>query len=101
VNVREVSDYLFDTAQLLADRLERLSADSIWAHKASGVRGSLLRLIDHHNRAHEPAVDNAQLHSLLIQGFDILEKAALEYYRDKVPGNKCSIYSTKPNKFER
>ena len=34
--------------QLLA-RLERISADSIWAHRASGMRGSLLRLLDEIN----------------------------------------------------
>jgi hypothetical protein len=96
-----VSDNLLVTARLLADRLERLSADSIWAHRASGVRGSLLRLIDRHDRVHEPTVDKARLNNLLIQGFDILEKAALEYYRDNVSGNKFSVNSSKPNKFER
>jgi hypothetical protein len=32
--------------RLLLARLERISADSIWAHRASGVRGSLLRLLE-------------------------------------------------------
>ena len=32
-----------DLARQLASRLERLSADSVWAHRASGVRGALLR----------------------------------------------------------
>ena len=32
-----------DLARMLVARLERLSADSYWAHQASGVRGSLLR----------------------------------------------------------
>ena len=31
---------------MLTERLERISADSVWAHRASGVRGSLLRLLD-------------------------------------------------------
>jgi hypothetical protein len=31
---------------MLSERLERISADSIWAHRASGVRGSLLRILD-------------------------------------------------------
>lgn len=31
---------------ILADRLERISADSVWAHRASGVRGALLRTLE-------------------------------------------------------
>jgi len=38
--------FLLDQAQQLAHRLERLSADSIWARRASGTRGSLLRHIE-------------------------------------------------------
>ena len=37
---------LIAMGNLLASRLERLSADSRWAHKASGLRGSLLREIE-------------------------------------------------------
>jgi hypothetical protein len=32
--------------QLILDRLERISADSYWAHRASGVRGALLRSLE-------------------------------------------------------
>lgn len=32
--------------RMLTERLERISADSVWAHRASGVRGSLLRLLE-------------------------------------------------------
>lgn len=32
--------------RMLSERLERISADSIWAHRASGVRGALLRTLD-------------------------------------------------------
>ena len=35
-----------DQALLLISRLERLSADSYWAHRASGLRGALLRSLD-------------------------------------------------------
>jgi hypothetical protein len=38
--------FLLDQAQQLAYRLERLSADSIWARRASGTRGALLRHIE-------------------------------------------------------
>ena len=32
--------------RLLTSRLERLSADSRWARRASGLRGSLLKVLD-------------------------------------------------------
>lgn len=32
--------------RILTDRLERISADSVWAHRASGVRGTLLNALD-------------------------------------------------------
>jgi hypothetical protein len=35
-----------DQAQQLIQRLERISADSVWAHRSSGYRGSLLKWID-------------------------------------------------------
>jgi hypothetical protein len=61
---------------LLLSRLERISADSIWAHRASGVRGALLRLeaqFDAPQRPQSPA-----LQRLVDQGFEILERAAQE-----------------------
>jgi len=39
---------------MLTERLERISADSVWAHRASGVRGSLLRLLDEGEKGHQP-----------------------------------------------
>lgn len=53
--------------------LERLSADSTYAHRASGLRGSILRLIDR-----QDGESVRKLESLVQQGFDILEKAAGE-----------------------
>jgi len=35
-----------DQAFQLIQRLERISADSVWAHRSSGYRGSLLKWID-------------------------------------------------------
>ena len=40
--------------RMLSERLERISADSVWAHRASGVRGSLLRLLDEGEKGHRP-----------------------------------------------
>ncbi len=59
-------------ARMLIARLERLSADSYWARQASGVRGSLLKLIEAGD------LDSDQGTALIEQGFDYLEKAARE-----------------------
>jgi hypothetical protein len=61
-----------DLIDMLVARLERLSADSYWAHQASGVRGSLLRIIENER------LDSSQADILLEMGFDFLEKAARE-----------------------
>ena len=61
-----------ELARVLITRLERLSADSYWAHRASGVRGSLLRWVDEDRR------DVGRGKDLIKYGFDVLEKAARE-----------------------
>ncbi|NOZ72335.1 MAG: hypothetical protein GXP38_10570 [Chloroflexi bacterium] len=53
-----------------------MSADSVWAHWASGVRGSLLRHIER-LEAGNPT-DETNLQSLIRAGFEILEQAAGE-----------------------
>jgi hypothetical protein len=58
--------------EMLVARLERLSADSYWAHQASGVRGSLLRIIENDR------VDSPRAIYLVKKGFEYLEKAARE-----------------------
>jgi hypothetical protein len=62
--------------RLLLARLERISVDSYWAHRASGIRGSLLRALEK-LEAGRP-FQRSRLNALLAQGFDILEKAAIE-----------------------
>ncbi|RCK72587.1 MAG: hypothetical protein ANABAC_1935 [Anaerolineae bacterium] len=66
-------------ANLLVSRLERLSADSYWAHQASGVRGSLLRLIERYERTSQ--LSDQELRSLenaLQMGYRLLSYAAKE-----------------------
>jgi len=66
-------------ARQLAGRLERLSVDSIWARRASGMRGSLLKAIERiENSQNAPLTETelAHLDSLLERGFQILESAA-------------------------
>jgi hypothetical protein len=57
---------------MLITRLERLSVDSYWAHRASGVRGSLLKMFKVDN------LETSQAAKLIERGFDFLEKAAKE-----------------------
>lgn len=61
---------------LLITRLERLSADSYWAHQASGLRGSLLRTLEDLESGLQPEETRVQF--LLQRGFFILEQAARE-----------------------
>ena len=71
----EQPDGLLNLANMLAARLGRLSADSTWARRASGVRGALLKAIDEA----EAGEDNSlQLDRLVHYGFELLEKAARE-----------------------
>jgi hypothetical protein len=65
--------------QLLLARLERVSVDSYWAHRASGVRGSLLRALEA-LEAGEP-IGASGLQAILDQGFAILRRAAEERSR--------------------
>jgi hypothetical protein len=61
---------------LLIARLERISADSVWAHRASGVKGSLLRMLEKYEKGHP--FQPSKLKNTMDLGFFILEKAAKE-----------------------
>jgi hypothetical protein len=71
-------------AKMVIDRLERLSVDSIWAHKASGLRGSLWRCIDRlqqfqKEKDHQLFKEEmTHLNDLIESGFEILRRAAEE-----------------------
>ena len=67
---------LENLARLLVARLERLSVDSYWAHRASGLRGTLLRDIEAIENGLE--MDNGVLAGHIKRGFEILETAAKE-----------------------
>jgi hypothetical protein len=62
--------------KLLAARLERLSADSHWAHRASGVRGQVLRVLDKIET--DQGTYKPDLRPLVKTAFEILRKAAME-----------------------
>ena len=63
--------------RLLLARLERISVDSYWAHRASGVRGALVKLIGQIEMGE--TVDPNSLRTNLVVGFEILKRAAEEY----------------------
>jgi hypothetical protein len=63
-------------AKILVDRLARLSADSIWARRASGLRASLDKSVGD-IEADRP-VDMQKFDTLIRLGFEMLEKAAEE-----------------------
>ena len=63
--------------RLLLARLERISVDSYWAHRASGVRGALVKLLGQMEMGE--TIDPASLRTNIRVGFEVLEKAAEEY----------------------
>jgi hypothetical protein len=68
-----------DLLRLLLSRLEKISVDSVWAHRASGVRGSLIRALE--NIENDKPVSESHLKGLMKLGFYILQKAAEEKIR--------------------
>lgn len=62
--------------KLLAHRLERLNVDSLWARRASGTRGNIIKLIAEIEA--EEKVDAARLRPLIDRAFKVLEHAAQE-----------------------
>jgi hypothetical protein len=66
----------FQVTFMLIERLEHIPADSIWAHRASGVRGSLLKIIE--SLEIGGMLDPQQYEKLYDLGFRILEAAAKE-----------------------
>ena len=69
---------LLDQARTVIQRLERLSVDSHWAHRASGLRRSLVRAVDNLGdpACPDPAAAAGELEVLLASGYAILENAA-------------------------
>ncbi len=78
-------DYLLDQARLIVQRLEKISADSIWARRSSGHRGALLKWIE---KAEVSVAEGKefdqetldQFETLIWIGFQYLEKAARERF---------------------
>jgi hypothetical protein len=62
--------------KLLATRLERLSVDSIWARRASGLRGSVIKAIEAIDLGNNLSDDDLDM--LIEKSFFILRSAARE-----------------------
>jgi hypothetical protein len=62
--------------RLLLTRLERVSVDSYWAHRASGLRGGLLKTLEDLEKG--IPVGQANITELISSAFNILTRAAKE-----------------------
>jgi hypothetical protein len=60
--------------RLLVSRLERLSADSHWARRASGLRGNIVKVLEEADSGQEVSTNRLEL--LTESAFDILRRAA-------------------------
>ncbi|MDR3577663.1 MAG: hypothetical protein P4L50_27675 [Anaerolineaceae bacterium] len=78
-----------DYARMLISRLERLSVDSHWAHRSSGLRGSILRALDEleiavrQGELHQVEAERRHLKDLIDLGAEILKKGAREIKGDE------------------
>jgi hypothetical protein len=79
-------DELLEQARMLITRLERVSVDSIWARRSSGVRGALLKWVElfddtRGQTSHELSTEEWRDLELSVRsGFEYLEKAARERF---------------------
>jgi hypothetical protein len=60
--------------RLLAERLERLSVDSHWARRASGLRGNIIKIVEQAEDGE--SIPKNRLDLLTDTAFDILRRAA-------------------------
>lgn len=67
------------TLRFLLARLERISADSVVAHRASGVRGAMLRAVEKIEEGRP--ISGQELKRLIESGYSLLKKAAEEKVR--------------------
>ena len=62
--------------RMMAERLERLSVDSHWARRASGLRGNMIKVLDEIGAGQE--IEAARLNPLIERAFEVLRHAAQE-----------------------
>jgi hypothetical protein len=71
-----MTDARAELLRLLAGRLERLSVDSIWARRASGLRGSVIKALETVDKGQTVTAEHLDL--LIERSFEILRNAARE-----------------------
>ena len=74
-----MTDESLRTLQFLLSRLERISADSAVAYRASGVRGAILRLVEKIEEGRSVSGQDAR--RLIESAYLLLQKAAREKIR--------------------
>lgn len=62
--------------RMLSKRLERLSVDSLWARRASGLRGNLIKVLEEIDTGQK--VEASRLNPLIERAFEVLRHAAQE-----------------------
>lgn len=72
----QASAHQIEYLRLLADRMERLSADSIWARRASGLRRSLYKALTRIESG--DGIDAQSVRLLTDACLSMLRKAAME-----------------------
>ena len=65
-----------DLLRLLANRLERLSVDSLWARRASGLRGNIIKVLNEIDSGEDVKAERLSL--LIERAFEVLRHAAQE-----------------------
>ena len=65
-----------ESLRLLAKRLERLNVDSLWARRASGIRGNIIKILAEIDTGKE--IDENRLPPLIDRAFEVLTHAAQE-----------------------
>ncbi|MBI4731107.1 MAG: hypothetical protein HY781_03075 [Chloroflexi bacterium] len=71
-----MEDSHVELLRLLTSRLERLSVDSYWARRASGLRGNIVKVLEEADSGLE--VSRERLDLLVNRSFEILRQAARE-----------------------
>lgn len=72
---------IFRRAQSLVLRLEKISPDSPWAHRASGIRASLAKTL-----SRDDSPDIQKVRQLMAAGYAVLEDAAA-----RIPGDQPDV----------
>jgi hypothetical protein len=71
-----IENQAVELLRLLAARLERLSVDSRWARRASGLRGNIIKILEQAEIGE--TIGRARLELLTGKAFEILRAAARE-----------------------